>query len=707
MKKKKVTKRKKKKGENDEDEIKPAKHDNVGNLYSEEVAKEIFNKIFSNVFINLNTKKIDEIIDYYSVSNIICSVNNLIEILNLNHDMDISFPNPTNSKNKTFIDESKKEKIKKRNQDKKIYNKNNNINSETNDDDIINKRTYIDKITPEKLNDIGPLYSQKIYNTNFWGTIPQPQSFAFDRTSTYKNAIIISDIPEKKSKEINEVNVNDKKKKKFLRLKTRYAFSIKQVDDLYKIKKKPFIKANDDLPSEAISNEELGIVQEDEDIKKMRNDLMEEINQKIMEEKKQKEKLLLEEIAKRKKFQKKSKKDNDNGLDPDSFIKEFISISSNQKEIKPGSTKAILEEERKQLTLKARKNIEYNRIPKVKSEKDRISDLRKKQKLFAKKYLFNSYNSDEYDDDESKGNSRPSGSNFDLIRPEIGVIIQENIKVKSGGINFYEKYNKFSVNDFNNTMNSIFVRNFSNTNYLGYNTYTTGKSNTSTTIKNKTDLLLRKNSKEDDNIKIQINNGFNNDEYLNEKNLFRNTFKTKLENLKKKYIYKSKSKISMSNNINMDRFKEVLNTADADKSYYYYSHNLFHSNKSKNEFNNNFELSYIGKSKSINKNFFSPIPTNLINTYKNTLLKNYFYNAGDDYSLNQGMRTYRYNKYKIMDTFNKYLVEGNKEFNEKLYKNIFNKDEFLPKLRIGEASSTNHGTRTKNFFFRKRKNLNV
>ena len=525
--------------------------------------------------------------------------------------------------------------------------------------------------------------------------------------STYKNAIIISDIPEKKSKEINEVNVNDKKKKKFLRLKTRYAFSIKQVDDLYKIKKKPFIKANDDLPSEAISNEELGIVQEDEDIKKMRNDLMEEINQKIMEEKKQKEKLLLEEIAKRKKFQKKSKKDNDNGLDPDSFIKEFISISSNQKEIKPGSTKAILEEERKQLTLKARKNIEYNRIPKVKSEKDRISDLRKKQKLFAKKYLFNSYNSDEDNDDESKGNSRPSGSNFDLIRPEIGVIIQENIKVKSGGINFYEKYNKFSVNDFNNTMNSIFVRNFSNTNYLGYNTYTTGKSNTSTTIKNKTDLLLRKNSKEDDNIKIQINNGFNNDEYLNEKNLFRNTFKTKLENLKKKYIYKSKSKISMSNNINMDRFKEVLNTADADKSYYYYSHNLFHSNKSKNEFNNNFELSYIGKSKSINKNFFSPIPTNLINTYKNTLLKNYFYNAGDDYSLNQGMRTYRYNKYKIMDTFNKYLVEGNKEFNEKLYKNIFNKDEFLPKLRIGEASSTNHGTRTKNFFFRKRKNLNV
>ena len=35
-----------------------------------------------------------------------------------------------------------------------------------------------------------------------------------------------------------------KKKKKFLRLKTRYAFSVKQLNDLYKIKKKPYIKAN-------------------------------------------------------------------------------------------------------------------------------------------------------------------------------------------------------------------------------------------------------------------------------------------------------------------------------------------------------------------------------------------------------------------------------------------------------------------------------
>ena len=61
--------------------------------------------------------------------------------------------------------------------------------------------------------------------------------------------------------------------------------------------------------------------------------------------------------------------------------------------------------------------------------------------------------------------SPPSGDNFNLIRPEIGVIItydddnvkelpigEQNgteIKVKSGGLNFNSKYNRFSMRDYN------------------------------------------------------------------------------------------------------------------------------------------------------------------------------------------------------------------------------------------------------------------
>ena len=721
MKKKKVTKKKK----NNEEDIKPQKHQNIGNInvYSEEIAREIFNKIFTNVFISLHLKNIDKKLDKYYISNILYPVNSMIETLHINHDMDIFIPNKeqTNPKNKTFIVESSKEKYDKRQQEKKVYNKNNNNYNNLSQDDIIIKRTYMDKNDPVKLSDNSLLYSVKISNSNFWGTIPEPQSQAFDRTSTYKNAIIISDKPYNKIKEINNaLSVNEKQQKKFIKLKSKIITDMNKNknDDPYKIKKKKYIKISDDLPSETISNEVLGIVSEDEDIKKMRNDLLEEINKRIMEEKLEKERKLLEEIAKKNKFQQKSKnKDDENGLNPDSLIKEFISISSIQKEIKPGSTKEILEEERKQLTKKARKNIEYNKIPIVKSEKERIHEMKIKQKYFVRKYILNNLKNEDFNDDEEdddpKGDSKPSGSNFDLIKPEIGVIVQENIKVKSGGINFYEKYNKFSINDFDKTMNSIFDRNFSNINYLGYNTITTGKNfistnnnnlnDTATALNNKMDLISSLQNKEEDNAKVQTNNN-NKDEEFNEINLFRKTFKNKIGNLKKKFIYKSKSKISMSNKISSDKLREVLNTTDSDKSYYYYSHNLFHSNKSKNEFHNNFELGYIGKSDVINKNFFSPLPTGLLNTYKNTLLKNYFYNAGDGYQT-QRINTFRHNKFKIMDNFNKNLVEGKNEYNEKLYNNIMGstKGEFLPKIKHGVTFSANHETRTKNFFYRKRK----
>lgn len=46
----------------------------------------------------------------------------------------------------------------------------------------------------------------------------------------------------------------------------------------------------------------------------------------------------------------------------------------------------------------------------------------------------------------------PSGSNFELIKPEVGVVVQEKTKSKSGGHKFYEKYKKFSLSDFNKTL---------------------------------------------------------------------------------------------------------------------------------------------------------------------------------------------------------------------------------------------------------------
>jgi hypothetical protein len=46
----------------------------------------------------------------------------------------------------------------------------------------------------------------------------------------------------------------------------------------------------------------------------------------------------------------------------------------------------------------------------------------------------------------------PSGSNFDIMNPSIGVKIKEKYKVKNGGVNFYEKFHKYSINEFNKTL---------------------------------------------------------------------------------------------------------------------------------------------------------------------------------------------------------------------------------------------------------------
>ena len=714
MKKKKVQKKKKKKGEKNDEEIKPMKHENVGNVnfYSEEDAREIINKIISLTFTSIYMKRMNKIIDNFYVRDLLNTIDKLVEMNHINHDMDINIPINDSLKNKSFNEELKKKKIEKKMLAKKIYNKNlNNLNSIEKKEEINIGKTFMEEIDINYLKNKNLLYNIEITNKNFWETIPQPESFSFERTSTYKNAIIIGE----EKDIIKEIKSPPKdKNKKFVKLKSFYKFIEKSIEDIYKKKRKHFIKANEELPSERIPNEILGIKEEEEDIKIMRKQLLEEIAKKNLEEKMERERIKMEEIAKKnKETYKKSKKkgdSDDKGINPDSFIKEFVSISSNQKEIKGAKPKSLLEEEKKMQTKKAKNNIEYNYIQKVRTEKEKMIENKLQQKLFIKKYILKNNKKEEpnseEESEEPSGNLRPSGSNFDLIKPEIGVIIQENAKVKSGGVNFYEKYNKYSFNDFNKTMNSVFERNFSNNIYFDSNTFTSGKAlmnNINSNFNNNT-LTTLNNKKRDNNTN---KSGDIKKEELSEKNLFRKTFMNRLTNLKKKFIYKSNSEICLSNNINSETFKEALSTKGFEKSYYYYSNYLFDSNKTKNEFNTNFELNYIGKRKNkfINKNCFSPIPTNLLSTYKNTLLKNYFYNV-DKSEINREINTSREKeeKFDVIDTFNKNIVDGNDKYNEVLFKKVMKstKNEFLPKIKFNESLFVNKG-RTKNSFFRNKR----
>ena len=53
----------------------------------------------------------------------------------------------------------------------------------------------------------------------------------------------------------------------------------------------------------------------------------------------------------------------------------------------------------------------------------------------------------------------PAGSNFNIIKPEIGVIIHENDKTKGGNMNFVSKYNKTSIEEYSKIIRE---KNFSN-----------------------------------------------------------------------------------------------------------------------------------------------------------------------------------------------------------------------------------------------------
>ena len=47
----------------------------------------------------------------------------------------------------------------------------------------------------------------------------------------------------------------------------------------------------------------------------------------------------------------------------------------------------------------------------------------------------------------------PSGSNFQIILPNIGVVIKENLKIKEGGREFNKFFNKYSISDYDKILN--------------------------------------------------------------------------------------------------------------------------------------------------------------------------------------------------------------------------------------------------------------
>ena len=97
------------------------------------------------------------------------------------------------------------------------------------------------------------------------------------------------------------------------------------------------------------------------------------------------------------------------------------------------------------------------KIPKIKTDKED-----KNEKDIKIEYNISKRNKEIFNF-EGKGGRIIAGSSFNHFYPEVGVKIKEGNDQKNGGIDFYNKYKKYDMTKFNNTM--ISINNYQKENY--------------------------------------------------------------------------------------------------------------------------------------------------------------------------------------------------------------------------------------------------
>ena len=505
-------KNKKKKKKNLDEEILPKKHERVENLnyYSEEISKIIIEKIISCVLsssLNKNNEKIYGDICYQSTKRMI---NNIMELTYVNHDNDdfdidkieintyVKYYNTDTNYKRYFIKRHdiawKKRNLKAENSLLKPF-KNKKIEERLNKSAIVYNNKYISK---------GNIYQYSINpsKNNFWGHIPNPKVSFIDRTSSNYNNYI-------PRKEESNKNINETKKKSTvldknkLSTKTKtfsYRNFISKLSKNFSISKDKGNNTSNnfleiinqkrrapqmiDMPSYPLINLEVRKeLDEIDDLRKEAEEIISKKEKVIIKKSIAKQEKTKEDLEKEKKIKNgKFTYDNEgnliiiNEIRQDRLSKEFWPIMTKQKEIKQGKTLEAYKNENIKMKNKAEKNIAYNKgdqkletllikarlteplinLNYLNNLNDSIKDIFKDnnrdnpndsaqsaQKKFTELILLSQMN---------KPKIEPSGSNFKLINPSVGVKIKEKTKIKSGGIDFYSQFHKYSVNDFNKTL---------------------------------------------------------------------------------------------------------------------------------------------------------------------------------------------------------------------------------------------------------------
>ena len=155
------------------------------------------------------------------------------------------------------------------------------------------------------------------------------------------------------------------------------------------------------------------------------------------------------------------------GIKLDKLNKEFLLLKANTKLVKDKEEENEKKIKKKKKIAKEdivkddknKENKENKENNKEETEKNKNNEKIKATKLLPK-IKNNKYRSSLKDNIEDSTKSRLlkrieegpiilSGSNFEIMNMEVGVSIKENEKYKTGGKDFYHKYNKYSVANYN------------------------------------------------------------------------------------------------------------------------------------------------------------------------------------------------------------------------------------------------------------------
>ena len=566
-----------------EEDITPQYHEKLGNvnLFSEEVVKNIVELCISLTITTEFRKNIDAKINDFCASSFISKTNNVIELYNLNYDKDdFNGADYSFSKTKylkTDMDE-KRNKLKihqrvknKRNifGDKVIYNKSNDNKNKKSEmiiknkeiEDLLNKSTQdINKINLMKKVNIQYDIEIDRYKWNYWGDVIQPKTSIIDRTSSLYNNLKT----DKNIKNIfKKININEKKThKRIPTYKKNYALNYKEklsaLNEEPDLRKKRVIPILEmpcvELPKEENKNKE------PEELQKIRKETIE-----IMEAKKEKMKKL------EKKFKLNDNKETVYGkyttdvngkivlikeIRPEDLLKDFYPLRYKQKELLAGIPLKELRKENALLEQKAEKNIIFNNSHSrnslnsnqffsinKESDKEFKFDNNLSMRPFGEEgtYDFPFHN-------QVKEQVILGGSNIDLMDPSPGVNIKAKHLTKSGTINFFKTYHRYSLDEFDKVLKDALEN--EKAKYSG--NYMT---NNLTHLKKDT---LQKNEKSDLNKNLNINKL----KVRRNKNNFRKTFSEGFR--QKKILQKQVREEYTLNRKNSYELKKIFMNDDGD-----------------------------------------------------------------------------------------------------------------------------------------------